>query len=776
MGGRTTIPVARDAVARRAGRLAGLQKVMCRTAVLGGVVLALFVVLWPGGGELPMLADLTAFPLVGFAAAGAAAVRSLRGGARVSWALIAASLVLATVGHLVDDLAAWGLLDRMPARGAQGAHRFAYPPAYFGIIGLLRTRMTRWELSYVIDSLAGASLMGAIAWAFIVPSLLAAQGWEHAFVVYGWAWPVLDVIICVVLLCGALGVATGFDRRLVLTVGGLTLCAVGDCIAAVGHGLGNGIDRPFLHLPWALGFVLMAAAACQDADTVNDHAGTVDTEPWTFILLPMAMGAIGCTLLSPAFEGRISAGPGWLVFVTLCLAMVRVSLTYRELWSLKETRRQAHTDELTGLKNRRAFLLEADSLLATSGPSTQTALVMLDLNGFKEVNDSLGHSAGDTLLVELSRRLEHALPLGDVVLARLGGDEFALLLSGVGTGEALDLVDALQRDLSRPIEVEGSRVDVRGSFGIAVAPEHGTDLAGLMRRADIAMYRAKRARVDAVVYDPADNDDHGEGRLQRISELRGGLERREFVVHYQPQVDLRSGTVLGAEALVRWQHPTEGLLYPDRFLGLMQDSGLMPGLTEYVLDVAVAQAAAWAAQGRSWSVAVNLPASAVTDLDLPARIYATLRKHGLPPELLVIEITEETLLSDRARAAGVLTTLHESGVLISVDDFGSGYSSLAYLRELPVDELKLDRSFVQPITQDPRAASIVRTAIDLAHALDMRVVAEGVEDELTAVQLAGYGCDFAQGYHYARPRSAESLEGWFAELGTGVASASTFDI
>jgi EAL domain-containing protein (putative c-di-GMP-specific phosphodiesterase class I) len=281
-----------------------------------------------------------------------------------------------------------------------------------------------------------------------------------------------------------------------------------------------------------------------------------------------------------------------------------------------------------------------------------------------------------------------------------------------------------------------------------------------MRRADIAMYRAKATRAGHAVYDPALRDPDGEDRLQRVEELRTAIEERQIVVHYQPKIDLATGQVTAVEALVRWDHPSSGLLFPDAFLALAEDAGLMPALTATVLDQALAQAAAWSREGRDLAVAVNLPPATVVDADLPDRIAALLAQHRVPARQLKLEITEDSLLDDRVRARDVLARLRRLGVRIAIDDYGSGYSSLAYLRELPVDELKLDRSFISPMAEDARAAAIVRSTVELAHSLGLTIVAEGVEHAAAADELTRYGCDSAQGFHYAQALHPAELTRW----------------
>jgi diguanylate cyclase len=281
-----------------------------------------------------------------------------------------------------------------------------------------------------------------------------------------------------------------------------------------------------------------------------------------------------------------------------------------------------------------------------------------------------------------------------------------------------------------------------------------------LRRADIAMYQAKASRSGYYVYTPSSDSLHGQHRMRNLEELRTAIFNRSLVVHYQPKIDVRTLDVTGVEALVRWQHPTRGLLLPDAFLPLVEDAGLMRDLTDAVLEQSLDQVKVWRSSGRMLSVAVNLSASSLVDADLAQRVWATLRERDLPSEALELEITEDFLMGDRERARSILSDLRRLGIRVAVDDFGTGYSSLAYLRELPIDELKLDRSFVQPMGEDPRAAAIVRSTIELAHSLGMTMVAEGVEDGETAGQLALSSCDKIQGFYFSKALPSAELELW----------------
>jgi diguanylate cyclase (GGDEF)-like protein len=423
--------------------------------------------------------------------------------------------------------------------------------------------------------------------------------------------------------------------------------------------------------------------------------------------------------------------------------------------------RLALEDPLTGLPNRELFADRVDQAIRTADRELRpVALLLLDLDRFKDVNDTLGHHHGDQLLCEVGERLRGALREADTV-ARLGGDEFAVLAPGATAEGAAWVADKLRAALQQPLSVDGVALDLDASIGIALYPDHGDDAAQLLQHADVAMYVAKQAHVGFMVYDPA-VDRHSPRRLALLGGLRRALDRGELVLHYQPKADLRTGQVLGVEALVRWQHPDHGLLGAGEFIPLAERTGLIHPLTRWVLDAALGQAAAWQRAGHRLSVAVNVSTRCLLDPAFSDQVRDQLAAWQVPPHLLVLELTESAVMADPARALEVLGRLHALGVGLSVDDFGTGYSSMAYLKELPVDELKIDRSFVGQMATSQSDAVIVRSTIDLGHNLGLRVVAEGVETQHAWEQLTALGCDTAQGYYLGRPVPAEELE---AQLG-----------
>jgi diguanylate cyclase (GGDEF)-like protein len=428
-----------------------------------------------------------------------------------------------------------------------------------------------------------------------------------------------------------------------------------------------------------------------------------------------------------------------------------------------ENERLALHDHLTGLPNRSLFLDRLDhALRASTRTGSGVAVLLMDLDRFKEVNDTLGHHCGDLMLKELARRLSAVVRPSDTV-ARLGGDEFALLLPNVTNPDAgIALAERIALALDDPFVIDGLPLEAEASIGIALYPVHGEDVETLLQRADVAMYMAKETRTHYAVYD-AEVDNYRPERLLLVAELRRAIENSELVLHYQPKATLVDGTVRGVEALVRWQHPERGLVPPDVFIPVAEHTGLIRPLTFFVVEEALRQCKLWREQGFELTVAVNVAMRNILDEEFPNELERLLGKYGLDPSVLELELTETSVLADPPRAKEILQRLRDTGVSLAVDDFGTGYASLSYLSELPVDEIKIDRSFVMAMDREEQHARIVRSTIDLGRNLCLSVVAEGVESAEVWDRLAELGCDSAQGYFLARPLPAAELTAWLAE-------------
>jgi diguanylate cyclase (GGDEF)-like protein len=428
----------------------------------------------------------------------------------------------------------------------------------------------------------------------------------------------------------------------------------------------------------------------------------------------------------------------------------------------KVTRLATH-DALTGLPNRLLFADRASQALAVARrDGSCPAVLMLDLDRFKQINDTRGHQEGDLLLEQVGQRLLGVLRPGDTA-ARLGGDEFALLLTDGGVEGAVTVAARITTALEAPFRLTDGEVGMEASIGIAVVVgEEESSLTELLRQADIAMYKAKADRSGVAIF-AASNDDSTADRLVSIGELRQAFDREEFVVFYQPKVAVDDGALLGVEALVRWQHPTRGLLLPGEFMALIEGSTLNGRLTTLVIDSALRFCRRWLDRGLRLPIAVNVSARSLCDTEFPAIVADRLAVVGVPADLLTVELTEGTIMAYPDMAVGILRRLREIGVQLSVDDFGTGHSSLAYLKNLPVTELKIDRTFIKGLTSDAEDAIIIESATELAHNLGLSIVAEGVEDQETLNALQTLGVDVAQGFHLGRPMAEDMLERWVAE-------------
>ncbi len=451
-----------------------------------------------------------------------------------------------------------------------------------------------------------------------------------------------------------------------------------------------------------------------------------------------------------------------LGLVALC-GVVLLGHRRKILRQAAKNEHEAMHDALTGLANRTLLTHRTEQSIARANISAEPlGLFLIDLNRFKPINDTLGHAFGDRLLQHVANRLTGAVRELDTV-ARLGGDEFAVLLPSVGTAaNAMVVASRVHRALEEAVDLDGLSVEVGCSVGIAMYPTDSGDAHELLKHADIAMYAAKRNRLGSVAYEPG-LDEHSAAQLTVISDLRRAIDQEELVLHYQPKADVRTGSVCGAEVLCRWQHPRLGLLGPDRFIPAAEETGLIEPLTQYVLDHALAQSRLWHLAGWDMPISVNVGAQCLHDPTFPDQVARVLERHDRPVDVLTLEITESAIIADPHRATDVLLRLRELGVRLSIDDFGTGYSSIAYLRTMPVHEMKIDRSFTTNMRSDANSGAITRSLLGLAHNLELQVVAEGVEDEETWTALAALGCDIVQGYHLSKPLPADEFAAWLRD-------------
>jgi diguanylate cyclase len=674
---------------------------------------------------------------------------------RLAWSFIAAALVAGGTGCFTY----YGFLrfrTHVPFPSlADASWLLLYPLAYVGVVLLLRARVGRLSRAMWLDALLAGFAGGALAAYVLIGRLLTLPTGELLPALAGLAYPLSDLLLLMVVasVCGLFGWRPG--RAWLLLGLGFAVQAVSDSAYALSIAEGTWRANTPLDAGWPVAYLLIAAAAWQRPRRhVPRPVGLAD------LIAPATFAVVSVTVLFLATLARVPLAVSLLALAGVLTGIARTAVTFRQVRNVAVFHSQARTDDLTGLPNRRRFS-EALTAALDSPAAPEVAVLLIDLNRFKEVNDSLGHAAGDELLVEVGGRFGSALRSGDL-LARFGGDEFAVLAPGSDAEGARALAARLSATLVEPFVISGVRVHVGASIGVVAALETA-NATELIRRADVAMYRAKADRRDAHQYADA-LDEPSRDRLRLVEDLRTGIEEDQLVLHYQPKIAVSSGRVTGVEALVRWQHPERGLLFPDTFLPLAEDAGLSCPLTGQVLRTALRDCAAWRRDGIVTSVAVNLSTSELLDSGLPERVAALLELNDLPATALVLEITESVFMVDRATSVGVLEALRDLGIRISMDDYGTGYSSLAYLRELPIDELKLDRSFIGNLDADPRAAAIVESTIGLSHSLGLAMVAEGVETQDALDRLRSYGCDLAQGYHVSRPVPQDALRAWFGGL------------
>ncbi len=581
---------------------------------------------------------------------------------------------------------------------------------------------------------------------------------------YGWVPAGLVSLTVVVLV----GIARRHRWRPGVLDGAVDITGLGAAALVLdAFGRVPSVERPWDPATWtaytALQVVLVAAVYLAVTRTLLWvlHAPPADGLPTLARTALTRQGLVAVALLGIAPLICVVAVAEPVLLPLFAIPLIALDST---LWIARARAEEQLRDRLTGLPNRQ-WLLERiwTALDDAERIGARSALMLIDLDRFRSVNDTLGHLAGDRLLLQIADRLRQALPRG-AEAARLGGDEFAVLLPVAdSTTSATRVARALVTTLSSPLALDGLTLVLEASAGVAVFPDHALDAEGMLRRADVAMYQAKRDRTGVEVYE-SKRDSNTPDRLGLLGDLRRALDAHEVQLHYQPKVRF-DGQVAGLEALVRWVHPERGKVPPDEFIAIAESSGLMPHLTEYVLETALEQVAAWRAQGLYVPVAVNVSPRDVHTPGFAGSVAARLARHGVPAGALQLEITEHVLLEDPQRAADTLAALTGHGVKMSLDDFGTGYSSLVHLRRLPVSELKIDRSFVARLAVDTEDAEIVRCTVDLAHSLGLLVVAEGVEDDETWERLRDLGCDAVQGWLVAAAMPPEETTAWLRARG-----------
>ena len=625
--------------------------------------------------------------------------------------------------------------------------------AFLGIGLLVRETVPKTSRTIWVDGLIAALGVAALEATLVIGPISSANQGDFATVATNIAYPIGDLVL-VTMVVAVFAVRGWRPGRLWWFLGaGLVVFAAADSVYVLRVTSGAYVTGTPLDSMWLIGAFLMVVAAWQGMGAKLKGSPLIQAPnivPALFLL--SSLGIVVYATAHPVLPLGVV-----LATATLVIAIARSAYAFRQLRALADSKREARTDELTGLPNRRLFFERLVVCLEPGSTPQRLAVLMIDLDRFKEINDSLGHHVGDDVLRELGPRLIAAAG-STATVARLGGDEFGLILSPlVDATAATRMAERVREVLREPFQLEGMSLRVDASIGIALAPDHGTTPESVLQKADVAMFAAKRAHAPWQIYS-SEHDQNYRERLELMEDLRDALRRREIVLYYQPILDLPKGKVTGAEALARWRHPSRGILQPAAFLGLVADAGLMGPFTMSVLDQAFIQQAKWSTQGYDIGVSVNISAASLRDEELPDKVGALISKHSINPARITLEITEDSFIADPEQALLVLERLRALGVELSIDDFGTGFSSLTYIRRLPVSELKLDRTFLTGAPRDRRAVSVIRSTVDLAHSLGLRIVAEGIETLDALALVDELGCDAAQGYLMGRPVPAQDFD------------------
>ncbi len=696
---------------------------------------------------------------------------------RAAWCAMAVGIVLNFVANLLYLLHDQNL-DPVPFPAPSDA---AYLPSYaafaIGVAMMSRRSFGARFTSIRLDGLiAGLTIASAAAFWFLGPVLAVTGSTVQAVV--GLSYPLFDLLLIVLLVAGLapLGFRPTLQAKLLLI--GIVCFVAGD-IAFLQQSANDAyIGGTLLEGTWALGVLFIALASWPRDERRSPQGNDRDGTPDGVTFVPVAFGLISLVLLAASYF-RPGAAATVLALGALAAVIARMALTSREIQrATSQSFRDARTDPLTSLMNRRAFLESIEVAIASD--TTAVGILLVDLNRFKEVNDSLGHHAGDELLRIVSMRFVNQL--GDRArIARIGGDEFAVVCVGRTSDELFGIGQELVDVLAAPVALDGLRIGVAASIGISVSPDDGCTGLELLRSADVAMYAAKRSEVAIRAYDRR-SDVNDRDQIALIQELRTAIDQQQLVLHYQPTLDCSTMIIRGVEALVRWHHPTRGLLYPDSFIPLAEQVELMPQLTRAVLELAISEAKRFRDLGHDLQMSVNVSRYDLLDDTLSEHIDALLRHHDVDHDKLTLEVTESCFSMDSERVARNIHELRSRGIRISIDDFGVGYSSMSQLLGLPIDELKIDKTFVLALLTDGRAESIVRLTIQLCRALNLSVVAEGVETSEVLATLRELGVDVVQGYYVSEPLAPDQLlhylegrEAWPAPRGADlmVAALST---
>ena len=706
------------------------------------------------------------------------AARSAQGRLRMAWVAMAIGVAAWAIGEAI-----WThyelVLGEVPFPSVADGFFLIFPVGACAALLLFPSEYAGpFRGRVFLDGLIVAGSLFLVSWVTILGPIYAAEATDRLLFVVSLAYPVSDVVVLT--LAAVVLVRSGPEHRLTLTLltVGLACIALSDSLFTYLSTKNEYASGDVIDIGWAAGLLLIAVAAAASRQTTHENSEAPELPGWASIWLPYAPLLLAAIVAAAKPSELLRSQPveviaGLLVLAVLARQFLAVSENRRLLATVAE---QALRDPLTGLANRALFNERLDQgMERRERDGVTVGVVAVDLNDFKLVNDNLGHPVGDDLLVGVASRLLNSVRSGDTV-GRLGGDEFSVVVEGDPDAPYL-IAQRVVEAFEQPFLVGEHELLMRPSVGLATADpdEPGLSAEELLRRADLAMYMAKRARIrgvqtynaemqlgaqsiEAEIFSrPAGPPEiGGVAAIRLLGDLRHAIANAELTLVYQPKFELATGRIVGAEALLRWPRP-DGLLTPEDFLPLVRRHGLITAITDLVLTRALDDALAWQNASLGLPVAVNLFAPSLANLGIPAQITTALADRGLDPRVLTVEITEDLFLDDMERTRTVLDQLRHSGIRIAIDDFGSGYSALSYLRDLPIDEVKLDSTFIAPIPVDERAAAVVRAVVDLCHTLNLTTVVEGVEDAETAARLREFGCDVGQGYHFSPPLTSDEL-------------------
>jgi len=682
---------------------------------------------------------------------------------RFAWAAVAIGIALNSTGNLLYLVHDRNLHPIPSPSPSDFISLLSYVALIAGVAAMTQRSFGPGHASIRFDGLVAGLAIGAATAMLWFKPLLDASG-SSLDVAVATAAPLCDLVLLVLLVAGLAPQRYRPSWSTGLLMLGASCFVVGNVVYLNHPATGSYGPRTTLDATWVLGTFFIGVAAWRSDERRSSSRGGSNLSPPGIALVPVAFGLLSLGVLAILVASHFrssSAVASGMAIAALGVVILRMGLTLREVRQGSAHFRDARTDVLTGLANRRGFLEDAESRFQTAEAFQRVGVLLVDLDGFKEVNDTLGHHNGDELLRIVGERFSHAIA-GRGSIARLGGDEFASTCVVTHQEALLAVAHELADTLADPITLDGVTVGVAASIGASISPDHGSNYAELLRSADVAMYEAKRTQTTVCTYH-AEFDLNTRERLALVHDLRTAIDERGLVLHYQPTVDMRTARVRGVEALVRWHHPTRGLLYPDRFVPLAERVGLIPQLTRAVLDLAIAEAARLHTLGHPLQMSVNICRYDLIDHDLPEYIDSLLERHRFAADHLTLEVTESCLSED---PEGVKRSIHElraRGIRISIDDFGVGYSSMSQLLELPIDELKIDKSFVLGLHTDHRARAITRATIELARALNLVVVAEGAENVDTLRSLRQLGADVAQGFYIGLPLTSRQLDTFLAK-------------